>query len=216
MTVPNADAASDWVIDTRDLIRRPGSMKTLQRTVRVPDRIGTDVIAVSAGHEADVDLRLESVVEGILATGTVRTEATGECGRCLDRVEYPLDLQFQELFAYADRAAHHQEVGDEQDEDRHELDGDLMDLESVVRDAAVTALPFQPVCRDDCPGLCSECGARLADDPDHHHEVIDPRWSALQGLSGLAAQNGGDDADVNDAEENDPGAQLRNDNEKRN
>jgi uncharacterized protein len=47
----------------------------------------------------------------------------------------------------------------------------------------VPALPFQPVCRDDCPGLCSECGARLADDPDHHHDVVDPRWSALQGLA---------------------------------
>ena len=60
---------------------------------------------------------------------------------------------------------------------------DLMDLEEVVRDAVVTSLPFQPVCRDDCPGLCSECGARLADDPDHHHDVIDPRWSALADLA---------------------------------
>jgi uncharacterized protein len=47
----------------------------------------------------------------------------------------------------------------------------------------VPALPFKPVCRDDCPGLCSECGARLADDPDHHHEVLDPRWAALSALS---------------------------------
>jgi len=55
----------------------------------------------------------------------------------------------------------------------------------VLRDAVVPALPFQPVCRDDCPGLCSECGARLADDPDHHHDVIDPRWSALSALSSV-------------------------------
>jgi uncharacterized protein len=60
---------------------------------------------------------------------------------------------------------------------------DLFDLEPVLRDAVVPSLPFQPVCREDCPGLCSECGAHLADDPDHHHEVIDPRWSALQALT---------------------------------
>ena len=47
----------------------------------------------------------------------------------------------------------------------------------------VPSLPFQPVCREDCPGLCSECGARLADDLGHQHDVIDPRWAALNALS---------------------------------
>ena len=52
----------------------------------------------------------------------------------------------------------------------------------MLRDAVVLALPFQPLCRDDCPGLCTECGARLADDPGHQHEsAIDPRWATLQG-----------------------------------
>lgn len=63
------------------------------------------------------------------------------------------------------------------------LEGDLFDLEPVLVDTVVPALPFQPVCREDCPGLCSECGAHLADDPDHHHEVLDPRWAALTALS---------------------------------
>ena len=64
------------------------------------------------------------------------------------------------------------------------LEGDLLDLEPLLRDAVVLALPFQPLCQDDCPGLCVECGARLADDPDHGHETqIDPRWAALQGLA---------------------------------
>ena len=85
--------------------------------------------------------------------------------------------------AYADRAAHHHEVGADSDEDEvHELVGDLIDLEPVLRDAVVPTLPFKPVCRPDCPGLCSECGARLADDPDHHHDVFDPRWSARRGM----------------------------------
>jgi uncharacterized protein len=60
--------------------------------------------------------------------------------------------------------------------------GDLVDLEGAVRDAVVLALPQAPLCRDDCPGLCPQCGAHLADDPGHVHETSDPRWSALAGL----------------------------------
>ena len=81
------------------------------------------------------------------------------------------------------KAAGEQVAADDEDDDVRELEGDLLDLEPVLRDAVVPTLPFQPVCRADCPGLCSECGAHLAEDPDHHHEVLDPRWSALQALT---------------------------------
>ncbi|QDO90404.1 DUF177 domain-containing protein [Ornithinimicrobium ciconiae] len=166
-------------------------MKETSRVVTAPDQIGTDVIAIKPGDPVDLDLRMESVMEGVLATGSVRASATGVCVRCLDDLDLPVDVTFQELFVYRERAAHHHQVAPEQDEqdDVHELEDDLMDLEELVRDAVVTALPFQPVCRDDCPGLCPECGARLEDDPDHHHDVIDPRWSALADL----AQPGTDD-----------------------
>lgn len=72
----------------------------------------------------------------------------------------------------------------EEDEDRLFIEDGLFDLEPVLRDAVVLALPMQPVCQDDCLGLCSECGARLTDDPDHHHDAVDIRWAALQGLAG--------------------------------
>lgn len=183
-----------WVFDTRELVRRPGAMREVSRVVAPTEPIGTDVIAVQAGHPVELDLRMESVVEGVLATGTAQARASGVCVRCLDELEESFEVTFQELFAYPERAAHHQKVtgggagrgsdtGSGTEEEQYELDGDLMDLEEVVRDAVVTALPFQPVCREDCPGLCSECGAHLADDPDHHHDVIDPRWSALATLA---------------------------------
>ena len=64
-----------------------------------------------------------------------------------------------------------------------QLEGDLLDLEPLVRDAVVLELPFQPLCSDDCPGLCPECGARLADNPDHAHDAAtDPRWAGLVAL----------------------------------
>jgi uncharacterized protein len=178
------DARQPLVLDTKQLGRRPGAMEQFQRVVEAPADLGTDVIAVQEGQPMELDLRLESVVEGVLVTGSAHATATGACVRCLDPVSREVDVRFQELFAYADRAAHHREVGAEPDEaDEHQIVGDLIDLEPVLRDAVVPSLPFQPVCREDCPGLCSQCGAHLADDPEHHHEVIDPRWSALQALS---------------------------------
>ena len=95
-----------------------------------------------------------------------------------------LEADFQELFAYPDADARTTESDDdaEDEEDTFYIEDDLFDLEPVLRDAVVLALPLQPVCREDCPGLCSECGARLADDPDHHHDAVDMRWAALQEL----------------------------------
>ncbi len=181
MTRPNP--RSPLVLDSRELTRRPGTMLELSRTVSLPDDLGTEVISVPAGEPVQVEVRLESVVEGVLVTGSVSGRATGACVRCLDPVDLPVEGRFQELFAYTDRAAHHHEVGDDADEaDVYELVDDLVDLEPVIRDAVVPRLPFKPVCRPDCPGLCSECGIHLADDPGHHHEVLDPRWSALSAM----------------------------------
>lgn len=190
------DPRSPFVLDTKELGRRPGQMAQVERRVVLPEPLGTEVIAIAEGEPIELALRMESVVEGVLISGDVSGVATGACVRCLEPVRVPVDTTFQELFAYADRAAHHHEVGAEDDEDVYELDGDLADLEPVLRDAVVPALPFQPVCRPDCPGLCSECGARLADDPDHHHEVLDPRWAAVAELAG--GQTSGQDENTDE------------------
>lgn len=176
---------SPLVLDTGELGRRPGNSIRMHKDVGAPADFGTEVIGIEEGQSIGLDLRLESVMEGVLITGEVEATATGACVRCLEDVTEPVDVRFQELFVYADRAAHHREVagGDDEDDELHELDGDLADLEPVLRDAVVPSLPFQPVCHEGCLGLCSECGARLDDDPDHHHEVIDPRWSALANLA---------------------------------
>jgi len=119
-------------------------------------------------------------MEGVLVTGTAQADLDGECARCLEPISEDFEVTFQELFVYDDRRG--QEPSEEDDE-VSKLEDDLLDLEPLLRDAVVLALPFQPLCEDDCPGLCAECGARLADDPDHAHEAaIDPRWTALTQL----------------------------------
>ncbi len=179
------DPRAPLVFDTRDLRRTEGSTLDLSRVVTVADDYGTDILAIPAGSSVALTVRLESVGEGVLVSGTASSTATGACVRCLDPVTIPVDTTFLELFAYADRAAHHRKVDVDADEaEVYELDGDFFDLEPVLRDAVVTSLPFKPLCDPSCPGLCSECGAHLADDPRHAHEMIDPRWAALTGLTG--------------------------------
>lgn len=167
------------MLDTRELGRRPGSQRQVKRTVPAPADLGIEVLGVPEGSQVELDLLLEAVMEGVLVTGTAHAVLDGECARCLEPISDEIEARFQELFVYVE----HQTAHDEDDEVSR-LEGDLVDLEPLLRDAVVLALPFQPLCQDDCPGLCTECGARLADDPDHSHEApIDPRWAGLTALT---------------------------------
>ena len=171
------------MLDTRELDRRPGSQREVSRTVAAPADLGIEVLRVPEGSPVELDLRLEAVMEGVLVTGTAHTSLVGECARCLEPISEEMEVRFQELFVYEDHAL------PGEDDEVSTLQDDLVDLEPLLRDAVVLALPFQPVCEEDCPGLCPECGARLADDPDHSHEAaIDPRWAALADLTRLQTQ----------------------------
>lgn len=173
---PNSRPRDSFVVDTKPLGRRPGAMREEFRTVPAPADLALEMIGVPEGSDMELDLRLEAVMEGVLASGTVRAALSGECARCLDPVTAEVEVGFQELYVYPES----QEAGEEESR----LDGELMNLEPAVRDAVVLALPLSPLCGEDCPGLCAECGARLADaGPGHEHaKPIDPRWQALQTL----------------------------------
>ncbi|MDR2347925.1 MAG: YceD family protein [Bifidobacteriaceae bacterium] len=182
MPEDHAATAPELAVSVKDLGRRPGTAKELSISFEAPGGLGTDVIAVPAGSPVGLELRLESVLEGVLATGAVQAEAVGECARCLGQVRLPLEATFQELFVYPERAEAARGAGKAVDGDQPAVVFDVVDLNSPVRDAVVLALPFGPLCRDDCPGLCADCGARLADDEAHGHRVVDARWAALEDL----------------------------------
>ncbi|WP_329128029.1 YceD family protein [Streptomyces sp. NBC_01465] len=197
------DHRNPLVFDTHELGRRPGALKRLSRTAEAPRDLGVEgVVGVPEGAPVEINLRLESVMDGVLVTGTARASAKGECVRCLEPLELDLEADYQEMFSYPDaddRSRGNAEPGDDaEDEEITPLEDGLFDLEPVLRDAVVLALPLQPVCREDCAGLCSECGIRLDDEPGHHHDVPDIRWAALQGLVGTGQV--GEKDNVNDAE----------------
>jgi uncharacterized protein len=187
----------------RSLGRQPGSAKTQKLTVPAPADLRLELIGVPEGAAAELDLKFEAVAEGVLVTGSVTAPLAGECARCLGPVASSVTASFTELYLYApgrppgergsgqarderhtrnrhDRFDEHEE----QDDEERYLNGDLLDLEPALRDAVVLALPMSPLCRDDCPGLCVECGVPLADaGPGHRHEGRpDPRWDGLKQL----------------------------------
>lgn len=166
-----------WVIDTRDLARRPGASRDVVRTVVAEDAIGfPGVIEIPRGAEYRLEILLESVIEGVLASGSAVAPTVGQCSRCLDPLRDEVAIELTELFAYPESTT---EATTEEDEVSHLVD-DLLDLGPVVRDAVVLALPQAPLCRPDCAGLCPDCGRKWVDlEPDHGHEKIDPRWASL-------------------------------------
>jgi uncharacterized protein len=184
----SAPVNSPYALRVRDLALRTGDMREQTLDLAVPDTLGAGLIAVRVGAEMQIDLRFEALHEGILVSGHASAEATGECSRCLIDISEPVEVDFAELFAY-----------DASEEFDFQVHDDHVDVEPVVRDAVVLSLPFQPVCRPDCPGLDPVTGERLADvgertDP----EAVDPRWAALSGL-----QLAGDDDTTKTTEDGD-------------
>jgi uncharacterized protein len=204
------------VFDTRTLGRQAGSARTQQLTVPAPDDLRLELARVPVGADTQLDVRFEAVTEGVLVTGSATAPLAGECARCLRPLTTSVTADFTELYLYADGRRTHDKHGThdrhekhdkhdrrnsrewfdedtEQDDEERYLDGDLLDLEPVLRDAVVLALPMSPLCLQDCPGLCVECGVPLADaGPGHgHDEAPDPRWAALEQLGDQPTRRSG-------------------------
>jgi uncharacterized protein len=161
-----------FLVPVHEIMKRPGQMRELELEIVLEDPMGTAVVAVPKGDSVELELRLESVYEGILATGEVFALAEAQCSRCLEEMKLEVEVDFQELFAYS-----------VQSDDELIVDGEHIDLTQVVTDSVVLSLPFQPVCTKDCPGLCAECGFRMVQDPGHQHQnAVDSRFSALEVL----------------------------------
>lgn len=168
---------ADFVVDARELGRQPGSMKVIKRDVTLTEDLGNDVIGFRTGDSLHLEVRLESVMTGVLVTANVSGDANGECGRCLGHMVHELDVTYQELYSYPEKV---EEELSEDDESLVLMD-ETADLFQPTVDAVGLDLPFQPLCRPDCSGLDTPEGVELFTDPDNH-APLDPRWASLQHL----------------------------------
>jgi uncharacterized protein len=160
-------------VGVAELRRRPGTQRDLDVIALLPG-LALTTSRVPDGAELAVSGVLESLSDGVTATGEVRASFTGECRRCLGEVTGELVAPFQEVFEP------HPVEGE-----TYLLDGDEVDLEQMVRDAVLLALPLAPLCRADCPGPVPDLVPVVvpdeADDELGLHP-IDERWSALDAL----------------------------------
>jgi len=192
------DPRKPLVFSTVDLGRSPGSVHTQTRSVPAPAHVHAGLAGVPEGAEIPLRVLMTAVSEGVLVSATARAPVTAECARCLEPVHHQVEVSLQELFEYPEADGAEADGGDAGD--GYALQGDLFDLEPALHDALVLALPLAPLCREDCPGLCVDCGVQLAvAGPGHEHgPVVDPRWASLQqvaarlgdGPTGAAGQNG--------------------------
>jgi uncharacterized protein len=189
------DPRKPLVFSTLDLGRSPGSIYTQARTVPAPAHVHAGLAGVPEGSDVDLDVQMEAVSEGVLVTATARAEVSGECARCLDPIREQVEVRLQELFGYSP------DDGPD-DAEGYSLQGDLLDLEPALHDALVLALPLAPLCQEDCPGLCIECGVQLAQaGPGHGHApAIDPRWAGLQQATASPAASDLDGSDLGAAD----------------
>lgn len=186
-------ASQIFQFNTHELPRRAGEMKEYQLDLQILEPIGVPLISVPAGGVIELDLRLESVTEGVLLSADLYSIAKGECIRCLDPVEIAVERKIQELYRYepsrepankgkSTKRSTEEEV-DLDESDELWMDGNVMDLEPPIRDAIVLDLPINPLCSEDCLGLCPDCGQNWRElAADHRHEEIDARWAGLAGL----------------------------------
>lgn len=165
-------ASAPFHINVFDVSHRIGEERVVRLNETLLERWGEGMAYIDAGQTVSVDVRLEGLHDGILISAEVETEATGECVRCLDPVQIPVRVEFQELFAYSPT-----------EELEFSVHDNHVNCEPLVRDAVVLSLPFQPLCDDDCLGLDPESGEKLTEPRAQTAESIDPRWAALEALA---------------------------------
>lgn len=157
-----------------DLVGRPGASRRLERSL-TREQLGDEPLGPAdeaLTGTVDVDVHLESVIDGILVRGDVGFDVAVDCARCLTPVEEHVDVDVAEMYHRPD----HEDV-----EEGYEITEQQIDLSTLLRDAVVMALPVRVLCTDDCQGLCPVCGAdRNQEDCGHEPgQDVDPRWAKL-------------------------------------
>jgi DUF177 domain-containing protein len=158
-------------IPIADLLRKTGAVRDLDVSARIAD-LGNGAATVPEDEPVRVVGTLERIGEGVVVRGTVHAPWHAACSRCLQPVEGAIDVHVDELFESAPLAG-----------ETYQLDEDALDLLPLVRDVLLLELPTAPLCREDCAGICPQCGADWnATACECRTDEPDPRWAALRSL----------------------------------
>jgi len=162
-------------IDVADLLRQGSGRRELHLAAPAAE-MASDLVSGPATIAPEAELRLDLVLDrvgdGIVVRGSASSRWRAACSRCLTPVERDVAVHLDELFE-----------ADPVEGETYAIDVDHIDLDPAVRDNLLVVLPAAPHCRDECLGLCPNCGADLNVAPcSCDTEVHDPRWDALREL----------------------------------
>lgn len=195
-----------WSIPISQLSLKPGNTQDIDHVIMpAPSGIGDNLVGIPEGTDVTVNGMLESLADGILFTGTISAPFDAECARCLEPIHDTITVAPVVFYTYeedmpASFSSDEEEVdiiaSQDETDDTYPLSPQsiYLNMEALVRDSLAQALPLQPLDREDCRGLCPQCGINLNDHPDHHHDVVNIQWAALEGLKAQL------EAEENDAE----------------
>ena len=203
---------SPWAVSVAQVASRPGQSKEIDATFPAPSGIGDEIVGVDEGADVSVVGSFDSIVDGLILNARISAPVHAECTRCLKPIDEDWPVDVTVFFPYESgqdkangkggKSKQDDEIdiiaGEDESEDTYPLleNGAFADIEAMIRDTLVESLPLQPLCRPDCRGLCSQCGADLNEDPDHHHDVTDIRFAGLAGLKAqLEAEQNGEQAE---------------------
>lgn len=165
------------VVPIADLRRHPGTRRQFTESVELPG-LGISSATVPEGASIDLDVELETLSNGLVATGTISTPWVGECRRCLKPVEGRSVAQIREIFEPRPIEG-----------ETYAMAEDTVNLEPMVRDAVLLALPLAPLCTEDCRGPAPELfptgvegEGEDSEDQEGPGPISDPRWAALADL----------------------------------
>ena len=178
--------ASTLVVNVLDLMRRPGSSKSVSVATKAEDFDFADS-RIDPASDIDVELTLESSSTGIITHGTARVGWSSACRRCLCAVSGVADAEIDEAFSreVPRRASTSSSDHSSVEHETEPIIGDQIDFTLIVREAVLLVVPAAPLCRAECPGLCPQCGADLATTTCSCVVVTrDERWAALDALRG--------------------------------
>ncbi|MSO14993.1 MAG: hypothetical protein CK521_05860 [Acidimicrobium sp.] len=165
--------AKPLIVNAVELLRRPGTTKDIDVAVAVLDFEFDDARIVDT--PVDISVHLESLSTGIHVSGTAHATWAGGCRRCLGPLVERMRVDLDEMYQKGTY-----------DPDAYEIENDQINLLPMIREGILLAVPLSPLCREDCPGFCPQCGADLSETPcGCVPSASDPRWSALENLKGV-------------------------------
>lgn len=188
---------SGLVLSLREQPVEPGARRELQIDWTVPQGWETEVLRLVPGSLIPLDVTMTTIDGGVVVEIRGTATLVGQCVRCLDPIELEQGVDTTEVFVYDDTRRQLKKPTDDIETEGDDMDSALLieresvDLEPVLRDAILAEAPLQPVCSEDCLGICVHCGILLRDaEPGHKHEFLDPRFAALEGFFDGASGTG--------------------------